>query len=90
MRRLQKVLLLSVVLLLVSAGVVVAQTGYETPFTTAITYQNVSNSTANVVFSFYNEKSGTAINVSRQLPANAGSSLGVGSLTGEEIGRAHV
>jgi len=71
-------------LLLVSASVVAAQTGYETPFTSAITYQNVSNSTANVVFSFYNEKSATAINVSRQLPANAGSSLGVGSLTGDE------
>lgn len=84
MRRLQKVLLLSVVLLLVSAGVVAAQTGYETPFASAITYQNVSNSTANVVFSFYNEKSGTAIDVSRQLAANAGSSLAVGGLTGGE------
>ncbi len=84
MRRLQKVFVLGVVLLLMSAGVVSAQTGYETAFTSAITYQNVSNQTANVVFSFYNEKSGTAITVSRQLAANAGASLSVGGLTGSE------
>jgi hypothetical protein len=84
MRRLRKVLVLSVLLLLVSAGLVSAQTGYETPFSSSITYQNVSNSTANIVFSFYNEKSATAIVVNRTLPANAGSSLSVGSLTGNE------
>lgn len=84
MRRVREVLLLSLVLLLVSASLVAAQTGYETAFSSSITYQNVSNSTAHIVFSFYNEKTATSIDVSRDLPANAGSSLSVGSLTGAE------
>lgn len=84
MRRLRTALLLSVLLLLVSVGLVSAQTGYQTLFSTSITYQNVSNSAAQVTFSFYNEKSGSAVVVNRDLPANAGSSLSVGSLTGSE------
>jgi len=71
-------------LLLASTGLVSAQTGYETPFSTAITYQNVSSSAAQVQFRFYNEKSATYIEVNRDLAANAGASLSVGSLTGSE------
>jgi hypothetical protein len=78
------VLLLSVVLLLASVGMVSAETGYETKFASAITYQNVSNAPAHVVFSFYNEKSASAHTVERDLAANAGSSLALGSLSGAE------
>lgn len=84
MRRLRTALVLSVVLLLVTVGLAAAQTGYQTQFSTAITYQNVSSSAAQVTFSFYNEKTATAVVVTRDLPANAGSSLAVGSLTGSE------
>lgn len=84
MRRHQWVLLLTVVMLLASVGLAAAETGYETKFASAITYQNVSSSAAHVVFSFYNEKSGTAITVERDLAANAGASLAVAGLTGAE------
>jgi hypothetical protein len=84
MGRSRMVLLLSVLLLLASAGLVSAETGYETPFATSITYQNVSSSPAHVVFSFYSEKTATSIDVARDLPANAGASLSVASLTGSE------
>ena len=84
MRRHRMVLLLSALLLLASVGLVSAQTGYEVSFSSSVTYQNVSNSAAHVVFSFYNEKTATATNVERDLPANAGSSLSVSSLTGSE------
>jgi hypothetical protein len=84
MRQPRIVLLLTALLLLVSVGLVSAETGYETPFATSITYQNVSNSSAHVVFSFYNEKTATSIDVTRDLPANAGASLSVASLTGSE------
>lgn len=84
MRQLQKVLLVSMVLILVSAGLVSAQTGYEAAFSSAITYQNISDQPAQVIFNFYNEKTATAITVERTLPARAGASLAVGSLTGDE------
>lgn len=84
MRRHQIVLLLTALLLLASVGLVSAETGYEVKFASSITYQNVSSSAAHVVFSFYNEKSASAITVERDLPANAGSSLSVASLTGDE------
>jgi hypothetical protein len=61
-----------------------AETGYETKFASAITYQNVSNAPAHVVFTFYNEKSASAHTVERDLAANAGSSLALGSLSGGE------
>lgn len=84
MRQLQKVLIVSMVLLLLPVGLVSAQTGYGVAFSSSVTYQNVSDQSAQVIFSFYNEKSGTAINVERTLPARAGSSLAVASLTGSE------
>lgn len=84
MRRYQLVIVLSVLMLLASVGLVSAQTGYEVSFASSITYQNVSNSPAHVVFSFYNQKTATAINVERDLPANAGASLSVGALSGSE------
>lgn len=84
MRRHQMVLSLVVVLLLASVGLASADTGYETKFASSITYQNVSGSADHVIFNFYNEKSASAITVERDLPANAGSSLSVISLTGSE------
>jgi len=84
MSRLRLVTLLSVMLLLATVGLVSAQTGYQTPFSTSITYQNVSDTSAHVVFSFYNEKTATPIVVERDLPAHAGSSLSIISLTGSE------
>jgi hypothetical protein len=56
-----------------------AQT-YGAAYVTAITYQNLSSSTANITFSFYSEGSGTAINANYTLAANAAGSLNVGSL----------
>jgi hypothetical protein len=76
------VIVLAVLLLLMAVVPASADTGYGTKFSTAITYQNVSNSPAKVVFSFYNEKSATAITVERDLPANAGSSLSLSGLNG--------
>lgn len=81
MKRLRLILLSSIFALLVISGVAYAQVAYTASFTTSITYQNVSNSNANVLFQFYAENSGTPIEVSRTLPANAGSSLFVGSLS---------
>ena len=75
-------LLLAVVLLLVAVVPAFAETGYESKFATAITYQNVTSSPAHVVFSFYNEKDGNAVTVERDLPANAGSSLSLSGLNG--------
>jgi hypothetical protein len=84
MRRHRLVLLFAALMLLVPVGMVSAETGYETSFATAVTYQNVSSSPTTVVFQFYNEKTATSIDVTRDLPANAGSSLSVLSLTGAE------
>ncbi len=69
-------------LLMASIGLASAQNpAYQTPFITAITYQNVSSATANITFNFYAEGSGTPITVTRPpLPAGAGSSLYIGSL----------
>lgn len=84
MRRHQIVLLLTALLLLASVGLASAETGYGVTFASSITYQNVSPNAAHVTFYFYNENSGTPIQVDRDLPANAGSSLSVASLTGTE------
>lgn len=64
-----------------------AGTAYDAAYTTSITYQNVSDSTATIQFSFYNEATGTAINHTVDpLPAGAGSSLFVGSLSSISAG----
>ena len=55
---------------------------YGTPFVTSITYQNLSASTANIVFTFYTQDSGTSVNSNQSLAGNAGSSLYLGSVAG--------
>ena len=76
-----KVFLVMSLLLLLTAGLASAQNpAYETSFITSVTYQNVSNATANVTFNFYAEGSSTPIQVQQTLPANAGASLFIGSL----------
>ncbi|MFM7173540.1 MAG: hypothetical protein ACKO4U_10965 [Caldilinea sp.] len=84
MRRIQMAAVIGLLLVLASVGLAAAQTGYQTQFQTAITYQNISSSAAVVTFSFYNEKTASAVVVTRNLNANAGASLAVGSLTGSE------
>jgi hypothetical protein len=55
---------------------------YTTRFVTSITYQNVGTGPASLRLQFYNQNSGTAINVPLpNLPQNAGSSIFVGSIT---------
>ena len=72
------------VLVVAAFGVASAQTGLTTNYTTSITYQNVSNLDAVVNFEFYNEKTASAVFINRQIKAGAGSSLFLGSLTGNE------
>jgi hypothetical protein len=85
MRRLRIVALLGALMMLVaSTGLVSAQVAYGTPFATSITYQNVGNANTTVQFSFFGEKSASPVVVSREIAANAGSSLFVGGLTGTE------
>jgi len=84
MRRIQMAAIIGLLLVLASVGLAAAQSGYQTQFQTAITYQNISTSNAVVTFSFYNEKTASAVVVTRNLNANAGASLAVGSLTGSE------
>ncbi|MCL4835109.1 MAG: hypothetical protein KJZ86_21885 [Caldilineaceae bacterium] len=77
-----KVFLVASLLLLLTVGLASAQSpAYQTSFITSVTYQNVSNATANVTFSFYQEGSGTPIQVAKTLAAGAGSSLFIGGLT---------
>jgi hypothetical protein len=76
--------LLGALMMLATSGVASAQIAYGTPFATSITYQNVSTSSATVQFQFYNEKTASAVTVSRTIPAGAGSSLAVGGLSGNE------
>lgn len=80
MKHLRLILLSSIFALLVVSGVAYAQIAYTASFTTSITYQNVGDADASVLFQFYPENTGTPIEVNRTLPANAGSSLFVGSL----------
>lgn len=55
---------------------------YGSSFVTSITYQNVGTGPATVTINFYTQASGTAIPITRpELPAGAGTSLYVGSLT---------
>lgn len=83
MKRLRIVVPLALVLALAVVGLVSAQ-AYTTGFITSVTYQNVGNGDATVVFSFHNETDGSSIDVSRNLPQGAGSSLYVGGLSGSE------
>lgn len=85
MKRIRKgsaILVLALLLTLaLSVGAASAQSAYQTSFTTSITYQNVGAAAANVSLNFYDENSGTAINIAQDpLPASAGTSLFVGNV----------
>jgi hypothetical protein len=85
MRRIKIAALLSALLMLMSTGLVQAQNAIDTAFATSITYQNVGTAAAQVQFTFYNEKgTGNSVVVTRNVAANAGSSLFVGGLSGNE------
>lgn len=61
-------------------GAAAAAPAYSTPFSVAITYQNVGTGTATINFSFFQENSGTAITIpGAALAAGASTSLGVGT-----------
>lgn len=81
----KKLFLTLSILALAIAGLTSWQTAYASAytaaFTTSITYQNVGTSAANIVFSFYNENSGTEITYSpAPLAQGAGGSVFVGNL----------
>lgn len=78
-RKLLSGLLVSALALGFAAPAANAQT-YGAAYVTAITYQNLSTSTANITFSFYSEANGTAINANYTLAGYAAGSLNVGSL----------
>jgi hypothetical protein len=60
----------------------VSAAGYGTAFVTAVTYQNVGTGPATINLSFYASENGTAIPIPPlTLAKNAGSSLGIGSLS---------
>lgn len=82
MKQIKLTLIAAVILVLaVAVGSASAQTpAYQAALSSSITYQNVGDATANIVFSFYPEASGTRIDVERQLAAGAGSSIFVGGL----------
>jgi hypothetical protein len=60
-----------------------AAAAYTTPFAVSVTYQNVGTDSATVVFDFFAEGSGTAINVpsSAPLAKNASTSLSIASVS---------
>jgi hypothetical protein len=74
------ILLVVLVAVMALATTALAQSAYNTSFTTSITYQNVGAGQADIMFTFYPESDGTGIEVSRTLPQDAGGSLYVGSL----------
>jgi hypothetical protein len=80
MKRLRLVLLLAIFALFVVSGIAYGQ-AYTSAFTTSVTYQNVGDAEASVLFQFYPQNNGTPIEVNRTVPAGAGASLFVGSLT---------
>jgi len=83
--RFNMAVLVAIALLITSFGIASAQQpAYNTPFVTSITYQNVGSGPATIQFQFYNERSGTPINVTRTLNAGASDSMFVGGLTGSE------
>jgi hypothetical protein len=80
--KLSRLVLLIVLVLLVTTTVTVsAGSAYNSAFTTSITYQNVGNGLATIVFMFYPENDGTGIPINRTLAQGGGSSIYIGSLT---------
>ncbi len=84
MKRTQISILVAVLTVLATFSIVSAQDAYTTDFVTAITYQNVDSTEATVQFEFFDAASGGSTVVTKQLPANAGASLFVGGLSGDE------
>lgn len=78
----KRFLLFTGVLIAMLAMVSIAAAGpaYNASFTTSITYQNLSSSTANVIFAFYPENSADPVTYPASLPPNAGGSLFVGNV----------
>lgn len=90
MKRIIGTLLLVALLLvpMMAAGVANAQDiAYETDWTSSITYQNLSDSTATVDFNFYSDASDTSpFTIQETLAGNAGASLFVGGIEGLDSG----
>jgi hypothetical protein len=85
MLRIKIAALVGALMMLATTGLASAQTAYDTPFATSITFQNVGTGPANVQFSFYNEKAASPTVVNRNdIAAGSGSSLFVGGLSGGE------
>lgn len=78
--------LVAIVLAIMPVGLVNAQSAYQTPFLTSVTYQNVGGSNTTVTFQFYAQNSGTAITIDRQLNAGASGSLFIGSVNELQAG----
>lgn len=81
----RKLLAVIAIVLVASSGIgssaYAQSSAYNTNFITAITYQNISSTTANLTFTFYPSSGGTPISFSRTLAGNAGASLNVGTTT---------
>jgi hypothetical protein len=72
--------LIAIALLLIPAGMVNAQTAYDTPYVTSITYTNAGNSDTDVTFTFYLPNGSTVEAPAIPLAANASGSLFVGNV----------
>lgn len=87
MKKVSIALILALLIVVSAVGVAFAQdTGYNVKYITSITYQNVNEpaKAGTVVFRFYNEKSGTSVDITRSIASGAGSSLFLGGLSGDE------
>ncbi|MDX1689030.1 MAG: hypothetical protein R3248_13695 [Candidatus Promineifilaceae bacterium] len=80
MKRFAFVLLVVSALLVLAVGSVSADTAYNASFTTSVTYQNVGDAEAAIVFEFYPENSGTPVQIDTTLAAGAGASIYVGNV----------
>lgn len=89
MKRLRIGAVLSVLVLVMAltVGSVAAQApAYTTPFTTSITYQNISSDAATISITFYGTGTPYTYNREEPLAAGAGTSLFVGGLNNVESG----
>jgi hypothetical protein len=81
MKKIRLALLTAAMLVLSTVAMTFAGNAYDAAFTTSITYQNVGDDTANIVFTFYPEDNGTGIDHDVTLAKDAGGSLYIGSLS---------
>jgi hypothetical protein len=85
--RIVKAVAIALLVIVVTAGIVVAQSAKTASWLVSTTYQNVGSGTATVQFTFYAEGSNTPITFSpATLPAGAGTSLYIGSVSGIPTG----